>query len=137
MAVEKRPVSAEALIRHASKMVETQAHEQGVVIETHLAPGLGEISLDFDRMSQVLLNLFLNSLEAMPEGGTLSVDTDLDSNGNRALIRVSDTGTGISREHLVNVFDPIFHNKGVGHGSWTRSCPQDNRESWRRDRHGK
>lgn len=116
MAVEKRPVALDTLIRHAVKMVEGRAREQGVSIETHLSPDLVEVSLDLDRMAQVLLNLFLNALEAMPQGGTLRVDGAPDRERNRALIKVSDTGTGIAPEDLAHIFDPYFTTKSTGTG---------------------
>jgi two-component system sensor histidine kinase HydH len=116
LAVEKRPVASETLIRHSVKMIEAQAKDQGVSIETRLTPELKELSVDLDRMGQVLLNLFLNALEAMPGGGSLTVETGLDAAGHRAFIRVSDTGAGIDQENIAHVFDPYFTTKSSGTG---------------------
>jgi len=116
MSLEKRPAPVEALIRHALKMVEARAAEQGVAFELDMSPDVGELRVDMDRMVQVLLNLFINALEAMPGGGTLRVETAPVDRGERVRIRVEDTGTGISEGDLEHVFDPYFTTKSSGTG---------------------
>jgi len=75
-----------------------------------------QVLLDPSRMEQVLLNLFNNAMDAMPDGGHLLVSTDLDE---EAWVRISvrDTGTGISERHLDRLFDPFFTTKEVGKGT--------------------
>lgn len=109
------PMSLQVVIRHALKMVERQAREKGIGIETELPPEIGEIPLDADRFSQVLMNLFLNAFAAMEGGGTLRVS--LARQDDRTIrISVSDTGTGIPKEDLSRVFDPYFTTKPSGTG---------------------
>jgi signal transduction histidine kinase len=74
-----------------------------------------DIMADTSHLQQVFLNLFLNAVEAMPEGGTLSVRTSLEE-GNRVRVEVSDTGKGIREELLGNVFEPFFTTKAKGTG---------------------
>ena len=74
------------------------------------------VCMDPDLMGQVLLNLCLNGLEAMPDGGTLILSSQPDTEGRRALITVRDTGKGIAREDLAQVFDPYFTTKPSGTG---------------------
>ena len=116
VAVEKRPASIESLFQHALRMVSSRAREQDVRTEAHVSPGAVSVPLDPDRMGQVLLNLCLNALEAMPEGGSLVLSAEPEPSSGRVRIAVQDTGTGIAREDLAHVFDPYFTNKASGTG---------------------
>jgi PAS domain S-box-containing protein len=97
-----------------------------------LDPGLGPVKADLGQLEQVLLNLALNARDAMPRGGTLSVDTataELTEHsaavphgvvvrpGRYALLAVSDTGHGMDRTTLAHVFEPFFTTKGIGQGT--------------------
>lgn len=116
LAVEKRTSPIQKVIQHGLKMVEGEAREKNIVINTSFPPDIKELSVDPDRINQVLLNLFLNGIEAMEEGGTLSVSLSRDVDRGRVRIAVSDTGTGISRENLNHIFDPYFTTKQSGTG---------------------
>jgi two-component system, NtrC family, sensor histidine kinase HydH len=116
MALQKKRMPIQALIQHSLKMIERQASSEGIVIQADLAPSLGEIEVDFDRITQVLLNLYLNALEAMDRGGTLSVSCSEDAGNQGVKISVTDTGTGIDKEHLDHIFDPYFTTKQAGSG---------------------
>ncbi len=71
--------------------------------------------IDREQMSQVLTNLEKNAVEAMPNGGTLSVKlTEVENN---IKLTVSDTGTGISQENIDKIFTPFFTTKGIGQGT--------------------
>ncbi len=88
--------------------------DQKITIEVDLKPDLfvrGRSSL----LSQVFMNLFTNARDAMPHGGTLRVEARKE--GPRILVRVSDTGTGMSPETLEKIFDPFFTLKDVGKGT--------------------
>ncbi len=91
-----------------------QCQRQNVELIESLADNLPEIMFDGDRLKQVLLNLLNNALDAMPDGGTLTVDVKL--HNEKILIRVSDTGVGISPERLPLIFEPFFTSKGQGTG---------------------
>jgi PAS domain S-box-containing protein len=67
------------------------------------------------KLQQVFLNLFLNARDAMPKGGWLSVSSRID--GNRAIVEVSDTGSGIPSEYLARIYDPFFTTKAIGQGT--------------------
>jgi CheY-like chemotaxis protein len=99
-----------------------------------LRPGdrVPPIRADAGRLEQVLLNLTLNARDAMPKGGTLTVETFVASlsedyarnrpgvvvrPGTYAVLAVTDTGHGMDRETLGQVFEPFFTTKGVGHGT--------------------
>ena len=94
-----------------------------VEIEHDLPPILGEL----DQLKQLFLNLFLNGLEAMSAGGTLTVTVRADrERADRGVItvRVTDTGPGIPREDLGRVFEPFFTTKSTGTGPRPRDLPQ-------------
>jgi PAS domain S-box-containing protein len=75
---------------------------------------LPEINGDEERLREVFANIFINAAQAMPDGGVLKIET----NTNRAfvVVKIRDTGHGISKEHLDRVFDPFFTTKEVGSG---------------------
>jgi len=87
-----------------------------VVVETQLAPG-AQVHGDPERLQQVLLNLFLNAVDAMPDGGVLRVEVELPDEGDEVCVRIQDSGTGIPPEAMPHVFDPFFTTKAAGHGS--------------------
>ena len=74
------------------------------------------IHLDLDKMSQVLLNLYLNAIEAMEPGGKLSIDLKDHEADDHIEIKISDTGTGIRETDIAHIFDPYFTTKAAGTG---------------------
>lgn len=89
-----------------------------VAINTlELAQNLPPVKGDPDELQQVFLNIINNAVYAMKKGGTLSVSTRLVDNGKWVEIRISDTGSGIRKEHRKNIFDPLFTTKKVGDGT--------------------
>jgi signal transduction histidine kinase len=68
-----------------------------------------------ERLQQVFINIILNALDAMPNGGTLKID--LIQANKQAVIQIGDTGTGIQPQHLPHIFDPFFTTKGIGKGT--------------------
>jgi two-component system sensor histidine kinase HydH len=115
-AIQKRSTSLKSLIQHSLKMIEKQASAKQIQIRWTNPPNLGEISVDPDRINQVLLNLYLNAIEAMEHGGILSVSLTREEDSLWVKIAVSDTGTGIGREDLEHIFDPYFTTKQSGTG---------------------
>ena len=74
-----------------------------------------EAEIDRDQIVQVLANLVSNAYAAMPDGGTLNVQTS--SNGDRVVIQVTDCGTGIPEGNLKKVFEPFYTTKQIGQGT--------------------
>ncbi len=75
-----------------------------------------KVAFSFESLTQVLLNIIVNAVQAMPGGGDLIIRTEL-SNQNEVQIRIRDSGCGISTEHINHIFDPFFTTKDVGDGS--------------------
>jgi len=96
-------------------LLSPQAKTLGVEIKKEIPQKLLQVSIDPDQMRQAFTNLGVNALEAMPQGGVLKV-TVLDNAKDKALVRFSDTGRGISKEVAAKVFDPFFTTKEGGTG---------------------
>jgi PAS domain S-box-containing protein len=113
---EIKPVDLVALVERVLGLVGFEAANDGVRIETHLDPDLPSIPGDEGQLSQVVLNVMMNALQAMPEGGAITVTTRRD--GDWAEVAVTDTGPGIADAILPHVFDPYFTTRpsGVGLG---------------------
>ncbi len=88
-----------------------------VTVVRDYAPDLPHLVLDGAQMRQVFLNIVLNAAEAMPEGGTVTVATRLNPDGQTVTISLSDTGLGISEENLGKLFTPFFTTKQLGKGT--------------------
>lgn len=93
---------------------EGQAAAQGVVIRTLLMPDLPSVPLEVELFKQALLNLTLNALNAMPEGGELMLSTRRE--GAWATLEVVDTGVGIPPEAQARVFDAFYSTRPGGSG---------------------
>lgn len=113
--IEKRPTDILKLLRQSLKLVEGDATRKNVHIALNAPPSLDMVRLDPDRIKQVLLNLYLNSLEAMENAGNLTV-TVRPGEKRTLEIEIMDTGAGISKEDLAHVFDPYFTRKPSGTG---------------------
>jgi two-component system sensor histidine kinase HydH len=98
------------------KLVEGDARTRGVEVTSTVPAGLPPIVMDADRINQVLLNLYLNAIQAMENGGTLSVEVARDEHLKQTMIRVADTGPGIDPSDQERVFDPYFTTKPDGTG---------------------
>lgn len=102
---------------------------EGVVIETRFARRLEAVVADRNQLENVVLNLAVNSRDAMPQGGTLTIETEQRvlepaeaehheiATGDYVEIRIRDTGTGMPPEIVARAFDPFFTTKGVGKGT--------------------
>lgn len=87
---------------------------QPIQLRIDPAPVVPAIACDPEQIKQVLLNLTINSIQAMPDGGEIILSTRVD--GARVVLEVKDEGPGISDEHLDKIFDPFFTTKDSGTG---------------------
>ncbi len=95
-------------------VLERTALGDHVEVLTNFAADLPSVSVDPEQVKQVLGNLITNAGQAMPEGGTLTIETARADGG--ALVAVSDTGVGIPPENLEKIFQPLFTTKAKGIG---------------------
>jgi two-component system NtrC family sensor kinase len=106
------------VVNRAYDLASHTAELQNVEVIKELFPSLPEITADADQLQQVFMNLILNAIQAMPQGGRLILRSSVDN--NRVKIEVKDTGRGISPENMNKLFTPFFTTKpevkGVGLG---------------------
>ncbi len=108
-------LSINDVINATAKLVANEIDLNKVELDLQLGSNLPRIQGNANNLQQVFLNLLLNAVQAMPDGGRLGVTSYLDNGALR--IDVSDSGTGIRPENLDKVFDPFFTTKAVGKGT--------------------
>jgi PAS domain S-box-containing protein len=109
-------VDVSEVIREMFVILHNEANQHSVNMRTDLAEGLPRVMADRVQLQQVLMNLMLNSIQAMAEtGGVLTIKAQLDQDG-RGLISVSDTGVGLPAEKGEQIFDAFFSTKPEGSG---------------------
>lgn len=116
---DRAALDINAPIEQALALVQTQVKMVKVRLEASLAGGLPLILGNKTQIEQVVLNLAKNALDAMPDGGTLSISTRLlkDAPHSWVCLEVSDTGTGIPSALVQKIFEPFFTTKAVGQGT--------------------
>jgi signal transduction histidine kinase/DNA-binding NarL/FixJ family response regulator len=106
------------LLKGTLTFVLSRAHKAGIALTSEIEPGLKTVVLDSARISEALLNLLNNALDATQSGGTVRVQVLRAKNGNNKLeLRVSDTGCGMSAEVQAKAFQPFFTTKAIGQGT--------------------
>jgi PAS domain S-box-containing protein len=118
-----RPIDINEAVEATLSIIGHQISLGNIDLEKSLASGLPKVVADFDQIQQALMNVALNAIQAMPEGGRLTIETSLaegvrldESTGDTVRIAISDSGQGIPEEHLEKVFAPFFSTKPKGKG---------------------
>ncbi|MBW2620264.1 MAG: PAS domain S-box protein [Deltaproteobacteria bacterium] len=114
--ISKKPIKVRTFLENSLKLIERQTSEASIKIETDIDAEIGDVFIDPDRINQVFLNLYLNAIESMKNGGNLHVSLLNSEKKDGIEIRVRDTGTGISEDDLTHIFDPYFTTKASGTG---------------------
>jgi two-component system cell cycle sensor histidine kinase/response regulator CckA len=127
--LEPKVLQFNALIENLENMLRRLIPED-VKLVTVLEPAAWKVRADAGQLEQVIMNLAVNARDAMPEGGTLTIETKnarLDASdapeietlrpGDFAMLAVTDTGVGMSAETQSHIFEPFFTTKGVGKGT--------------------
>jgi two-component system, NtrC family, sensor histidine kinase HydH len=119
------PVNVAVLIDRQVRLITPQADRQKVAIHIDCEDALPSIDADCVRLEQVLLNLFINGMEAMPTGGTLTVRSFRNHTSDESecvTIQVIDTGPGIPDNIRDRIFDPYFTTRSEGTGMGLALC---------------
>jgi PAS domain S-box-containing protein len=114
-----RPTSPNTIIEEALALVSEDAQFRRVEVDRRLDDGLPDVLVDALQMRQAVLNVFLNAIEAMGDGGTLTVESSeaRSSDGARTVeLSVTDTGPGMGQEELDKLFEPFYTTKPKGTG---------------------
>jgi signal transduction histidine kinase/CheY-like chemotaxis protein len=124
-----QPLDANKMIVNMSQLLQTTLGEH-IQIETVAAAGLWTVHADSQQLENAILNIAINSRDAMPEGGQLTIETAntyLDEaycklnpeveSGQYAMIAITDTGIGMTPDVVARAFDPFFTTKGAGKGT--------------------
>lgn len=117
------PMDTNKVVEAALFLVGNQINLENITLEKKLESNLPLVMADFDKIQQVLINIILNAIQAMPEGGQLTISTaavkgvrigfkDIDA----VRIDIKDTGVGIPQENLHKLFTPFFTTKAKGKG---------------------
>ena len=109
-----RLVDVNQVIEQVLAMVGHQAQLQNVEVVKEFSPSLPKVTADFDQLQQIFTNLTLNAIQAMPEGGRLTLRSSAVDGEVR--VDVQDTGCGIAKENMGKLFTPFFTTKVKGKG---------------------
>ena len=112
--LKKEKVQFVELVQHTIKLIAADAQKNKISVEIDAAVDLPALEVDPDKIKQVLLNIFLNCLAALKEGGKLTIEL-LPSADNLTVI-ISDNGAGIEKMDLPKIYDPYFTSKPAGTG---------------------
>jgi two-component system NtrC family sensor kinase len=110
------------VVEGIARILETEAKEKNVEITRDFGLNLPKVWIDREQMKQVFMNLILNAIQAMREGGSIFITTRLISGGEAGnsgqfiQVEIRDTGVGIPAENLDRIFDPFFTSKDEGSG---------------------
>jgi len=109
------PLSVDELLSSTLKLVRNEMDINNIELEYSIPEGFPDIEGDFSQLQQVFLNLIINGIQAMPQGGTLRI-TGEGGDDTSVRIQVADTGVGIPQAILPHIFDPFFTTKEKGTG---------------------
>jgi two-component system NtrC family sensor kinase len=110
------PVNLVHLIEGTLRLLKSELAKFNIGVITRFGQDVPPVIADAEQLQQVLLNLLLNAIQAMPQGGSIILTTNVETEGNEGQITVADTGLGIPPEHLSRIFDPFFTTKEGGTG---------------------
>jgi signal transduction histidine kinase len=116
--IDKRmkPTDINRLIKEIVSFISIGLFKTNISVSLSLSPDLPLIATDESSVREVIINILDNSVEAMPEGGSIRINTSIDAENNKLIIEVVDQGKGISRDIIDKVFDPFFTSKETGAG---------------------
>jgi signal transduction histidine kinase len=119
------PTQINQMIEETASLISHQKAFNTIILEMNLQSGLPYVMADKQQFQQVMINLFINAMDAMPDGGKLIVTTEPYTAANKDTppsppdIRIiaEDTGEGIGKEHINRIFDPFYTTKSAGKGT--------------------
>ena len=116
MTLEPEPSILSDLIDHVVSLVSADAKNHGVDVHVYCEPGIPPMSLDPNQVTQALLNLMLNAVNAMETGGALEIRASVSHEGEGLEIQMEDNGPGIDPDVQEKIFDPFYTTRERGTG---------------------
>jgi len=118
MRLHPRLVSVEEVLREVAALVDHKAKDQGITLEVAADEGLPRIIADPELLKTCFLNLMINAVDAMPEGGVLGIGVRRAAAepADTLVVTVRDSGLGMSVEDIQSAFEPYFSTKDTGFG---------------------
>ena len=114
---EMKPADISAFLESSLSMVEKELYDKKIDVQFNNDQGIPQINLDSAMLKQAFLNIYLNAIDAMEEGGSLRISTRLVTNGHKYVsIEIDDSGYGIEEEDMPHLFNPFFTRKRYGTG---------------------
>jgi signal transduction histidine kinase len=105
------------LIVKVEEFMQSEFATNQITVVNDLSPALKPMNMDQNLLYRAFLNLFVNAVQAMPDGGTLSISTSLSPEEKKKIvITIKDTGVGIAKEKLAMIFTPFYTDKNRGTG---------------------
>jgi signal transduction histidine kinase len=116
--IEKKmkPTDINKIISEVSNFINIDRSNREISVEKELYPDIPIIPADENSIKQVLINVLDNSIEAMANGGKITIISKIDVENGKIIIQISDTGEGIPDEIMNNIFEPFFTSKLTGSG---------------------
>ena len=110
------PTDVHTIIENVLALSSKRLQHGKITVTKKLAPDLPVINAVSDQLKQVFLNIVINAIEAMPQGGELCIETKLSEDGDELSVAFTDTGRGLSEKEQENIFEPFFTTKATGTG---------------------
>lgn len=114
--LHRHPTLIEPLLGEVLSLARLQLEESNIQVVERLDPCLPPVRLDRDKIRTCLLNVVINAIQAMQEGGTLTISAEHKPDEGTIVVGVEDTGPGIDREELTRIFEPFYTTKNTGIG---------------------
>jgi len=115
--ISAEPLRIDAVVGDAIRLAANQTKLSGVELVREVKDDLPRVNGDRQYLSQVFLNLILNAVEAMPNGGRITISSDVSVDPGGVAVNVTDTGPGMAQDVLGSIFDPFFTTKSGGRGT--------------------
>ena len=109
-------VKIDELLKRCMLLSQHKLELSNIRLEYDIQPNLPPVEGDFNQLQQCVINLIFNAIDAMPQGGDLTLSSRLDGDSRKVIISVRDSGRGIPPENLPHIFEPFYTTKSESHG---------------------